>query len=65
MQFFQIQPAMANQLAAEQQYRHFVAIAGPSGSICVDVRDSDSDCGYLGDCLEFTQHLVAEAATGA
>jgi hypothetical protein len=65
MQFFQVQPAVTNQLAAQQQYRDFVAVAGSRGGICVDVRDLDSDCGHLGNCVEFAQHLFAEAATGA
>ena len=65
MQFFEVQPAVAHQLAAQQQYRHFMTVATPSGGICVDVCDLDSDCGYPGDCLELTQHLFAEAATGA
>ncbi len=65
MQFFQIQAAMANQLAVQQQYRDFVAITASSGGIRVDVGHLDTDCGCLGDCRQFAQHLVAEAAAGA
>jgi hypothetical protein len=65
MQFFQIQPTVANQLAAQQQYRDFMTVAALSSGICVDVRDLDSNCGHLGHGCKFAQHLVTEAATGA
>jgi hypothetical protein len=65
MQFFQIQPTVANQLAAQQQYRDFMTVAGSSSGIYVDVRDVHSDCGHFGHGRKFAQHLFTEAAIGA
>ena len=43
MQLFEVQAAVANQFAAQQQHRNFVPIARPRGGLQIDIDNINRD----------------------
>jgi hypothetical protein len=64
MYLFSVQAAAAHQFTGEQQHRNFVTIARFRDALAVDVEYIDPEWLRFGQCGEFAQHLLAEAAPG-
>ena len=63
--FFGIQPAVANQVAREQQYRDLVAVARPSLSPQIHIDDIDGYASSRRHLRQLAQHFLAQAAPRA
>jgi len=59
MQFFDVQAAVANQLAVQQQDRNLVAEAHTRGIVEIDVDDVDRMISRRGLRLELDDHFLA------
>jgi hypothetical protein len=65
MYFVGVQMPVAHQFTGEQQHRNLMAVARFCGMVGIDVEHVNAEGVSFGQCCEFAQHLLAQAAPGA